>query len=363
MEVTYTRGTSKGIRKSTKKLNIFFVLFLLLATGSGCKREAKQEAEIVSPLPLKERSFYLGLVPNPPNSPNAGFEDILQAYEETGKIAEICMVWVKKQGIGELELLKQNKVITGVRVYGLKPFVTLNFAKIERSKGGLKYVIDAPPGIPPNLSSPEFRKTWVEEAKGIAKEFKPEYLSLGNEVNDYFYLHPDDLAPYLSLIRDAYSEIKRASPNTKVLVVLSYNHMVENNQWEMASKISNEVDLLGLTTYPYQKFASPENIPPDYYLRLKRYVNKPIAFTEIGWSSRGKNGEEAQADFLIKFLELTEGIDLEMINWLFLHETALRGILSYISNSDVGTIALKKANGERKKVYDVWLSLKKLKIK
>lgn len=69
-----------------------------------------------------------------------------------------------------------------------------------------------------DLSDPEFKRLWIEEAKKIAQEFKPEYFSLGNEINDYFYLHPEDLEYYLSLYDETYSAIKKASPNTKYLL-------------------------------------------------------------------------------------------------------------------------------------------------
>jgi len=331
------------------------------AKPTGAQTTTGQPATGRQNIPISKRSFLIGLVPNPANAPYSSFDDIVNAYEETGKIAEISMVWVEKQGIGEFDLLRQNKVITAVRVYGLKPFITLNFATIRKGAGGLEYVVDAPAGITPSLSYSGFKSAWADEARNIAREFKPEYLSLGNEVNDYFYFHPEDLDSYLSLVGEAYSAIKEVSPNTKVLVVFSYDHLVENSQWELFQKFNDKVDLVGLTTYPYRRFSSPEVIPDDYYLRIKQYTDKPIAFTEIGWSSVGANSEKNQADFLIRFLELTKGLDMEMVNWLFLHETTVSGIPGYISNPDVGTVALKKADGSKKEVYDVWIALKELK--
>lgn len=67
-------------------------------------------------LSISERSFYLGVVPTPKTVPEATFDDITAAYEETGKIAEVSMVWVSPQGIGQYDKLKQNNVITALRV-------------------------------------------------------------------------------------------------------------------------------------------------------------------------------------------------------------------------------------------------------
>jgi hypothetical protein len=350
---------------SASKINSPFLLALCigLLLGAACGNGSSPTLADLpkQKLPITERNFFIGLVPNPAHAPNSSFDDILNAYEETGKIAEICMIWVAQQGIGQFILLKQNQVITGVRVYGLKPFLTLNFATIKQGPNGLEYVIDAPDGLTPSLADSGFREAWKNEAQNIAQEFRPEYLSLGNEINDYFYLHPEDLDDYLSLVAETYSAIKQVSPDTKVLVVFAYNHLIENNQWGLFQKFNDKIDLIGLTTYPYQKFTTPDLIPDDYYSKLNQYVTKPIAFTEIGWSSSGTNSEKVQASFLTKFLELTKGLNMEMVNWLFLHETSLSGLPAHISNPEVTTIALKKADGSKKEIYDLWVELKGLK--
>ena len=267
------------------------------------------------------------------------------------------MVWSSSQGIGQHDLLVKSKVVTGLRVYELKPFLTLGFATIEHIPGeGLRYVVDAPQGVNACLSDPEFKRLWVEEAEKMASEFRPDYLSLGNEVNDYFHFHPEDLEDYLTLVGSAYSAIKRASPNTKVLVVFSLDHLIENGQLPMIGPFNEEVDLIGFTTYPWKRYDTPEDIPDNYYSRLTANISKPIAFTEIGWPS--SDSEDEQARFLSRFLELTKRMNIEMVNWLFLHDTKLSGIASLISEPETTTISLKTAGGGEKQVYHIWQSLK-----
>ena len=343
-----------------KKRGFLLFPFLLAFLFTNCSGKKSEQSSQRRELPISKRKFLIGVVPNPARSPNSSFKDLLEAYKEAGKIAEVCPIWVEKQGIGEFDLLKRNKILTGIRVYGLKPLLTLNFATIKKGAKGLEYIVDAPEGIPPKLSDPAFRSLWLNETENIAKEFKPEYFSLGNEINDFFYLHPEELQPYLSLLSEAYGRIKKVSPQTKVLVVFSYNHLIENNQLDLLKDFEDKVDLIGLTTYPYKQFPNPDAIPKDYYARLKKYTDKPIAFTEIGWSSGKGSSEKMQADFLVRFLELTKELNIEMVNWLFLHETVVGGIAGQISHKDVGTIALKKADGKAKEIYYIWLSLKEL---
>jgi len=275
------------------------------------------------------------------------------------------MLWTEPSGIGQYEKLKQNRAVEGARVYGLEPVITLTFFTIAEVQGeGLKVVVNAPGGVNANLSDPEFRRRWIEEAKNIAQEFKPKYMSLGNEVNSYFYYYPDELDEYLSLYDDAYKEIKKVSPDTKVFAVFSYNQMIANDQFYLLSEFNNRSDLIGLTTYPWHEFVNPVDIHENYYSKLNTYVSKPIAFTEIGWSSASSAGssEYEQAEFLERFLELTKENDVEMINWLFLHEMEVNGTIANISRAETGTISLKYANGTKKKIYEKWEELRDYKL-
>ena len=56
-------------------------------------------------------------------------------------------------------------------------------------------------------------------------------------------------------------------------------------------------------------------------------------------------------------------IDVEMVNWLFLHEMEFTGIGASVFSPESATIALKNADGTRKEIYDVWLDLKALELR
>ena len=343
-----------------KEWRVIFLVAICLLGGTACENQTvdsgKTPTSGANP-PKLERDFLMGLVPSPRTEPDSTFEDLVNAYQELGTIADLAMIWGSPGGIGLYERLSQTQVVTAVRVYGLKTVLTLNIHTIQQvNEGGLGLVIDAPAGIVPEITDPVFRQRWVEESIKIAREFQPEYFSLGNEINDYFHFHPDDLEGYLSLFDEAYQEIKKVSPETKVFVVFSYNHLIENQDWELLELFSERADIIGLTTYPWKHYDSPEEIEGDYYYRLNDYFDIPVAFTEIGWPSTVS--EEEQAEFLEKFLELTEGMELEMVNWLFLHEMDVTGgIGKSVFAPETGTISLKKKDGTKKTVYQIWEDL------
>jgi len=46
-----------------------------------------------------------------------------------------------------------------------------------------------------------------------------------------------------------------------------------------------------------------------------------------------------------------------MINWLFLHEAELTGIVQSVTDPEISTISLKYSNGTKKEIYDFWKNL------
>lgn len=99
------------------------------------------------------------------------------------------------------------------------------------------------------------------------------------------------------------------------------------------------MDLLVLTSYPYavQSINSPSDIPDDYYSKVSDYMpSKPFGFTEIAWPSLDAfGGEEAQADFIeivVNRLTRNQGIKLELLGWLWLHDLGYYTITSLFTN-------------------------------
>jgi len=299
------------------------------------------------------REYLIGVIPSPKTQPNTSFDDMLDAYGEAGELGEVMMVWTNPNCIGQTQKLKENRVVEAVRNNQMEPILTLSFATITEVPGeGLVYSICAENGTTSNITDQGFREAYVAEARALSSEFKPQYLSLGNEINDYFYLHPEDLDSYISLYDEAYAAIKEESPSTQVFVIFSYTHLIDNNQWDLIETFNSRTDLIGLTTYPWKHYETPDQIPAEYYSQIENHTTKPIGFTEIGWPST--NSEAEQAEFLDVFFERTEGMDVEFVNWLFLHEIQLEGAVGSITSEETQTIALRNADGSQKEIYSKW---------
>jgi hypothetical protein len=109
------------------------------------------------------------------------------------------------------------------------------------------------------------------------------------------------------------------------------------------------------------EYGSPTEMPDNYYRQIETYTEKPIAFNEIGWGSSPDHGgsEEEQVEFLIRFLELTDGMKTELVNWLLLHDLSPQVVGRIVQPQHV-SLGLRRNNGDPKPVYEAWKELKAL---
>lgn len=162
-----------------------------------------------------------------------------------------------------------------------------------------------------------------------------------------------------------YAATKRGSATTKVLVVVSYSQLVDlpgPPRFHLVDRLLGSYDVLGVTSYPWKKYATPHDMPADYYTRLAGHTKGPLGFTEIAWSSDAAQGgsEDEQVEFLVRFLELTKGLRLEFVNWAFLHDLPESSVTGFVVQRTHLGLGLRHYDGSPKKVWDAFQALSRL---
>jgi hypothetical protein len=191
----------------------------------------------------------------------------------------------------------------------------------------------------------------------IAKDYKPEYLALGNEINSYFKRHPDDVANFFSLYEEIYTAVKKVSPATRITISLQYELLTGTfdgtPQWTLLDQFGAHLDVLAISTYPSPFFGDPARIPDDYYTQLSRHGKQPVIVVESGWPTQGNKklgaSPENQDRFLTRFVELTAGLDLDLWIWWFLHDWDGEGYPDFFKS-----MGLRTANGIPKPSWQTW---------
>jgi hypothetical protein len=77
------------------------------------------------------------------------------------------------------------------------------------------------------------------------------------------------------------------------------------------------IELLGLSSYPYFVFADPDDIPLDYYARLRAEAGKPVLVVEGGWTSSTVGGivssAETQRRYIARQARLLDQAEAELV--------------------------------------------------
>lgn len=345
-------------------MTIVFALACLvgLVAGERLEESVAPRGEAIV-LPIAARGFRTGVTPSADRTKNPA-----AAYVLSKQVGTLTMLWVTPNGLGLYDKLSQTNPVArktnyeAIRDMGLVPVVNLNPWTVRPGKG----VVRNDGSASRDFADAQFVQRMCDEARRVAARFRPQYFSIGNEVNSvYEWLGQpafDDLA---SLEKAVYQTVKAASPSTKVLVVVAYSQLVDlpgAPRFHLLDKLAGSHDVLGVTTYPWKKYARPKDIPTDYYVRLARHTDRPLGFTEIAWSSDPSQGgsEDAQVEFLLRFLELTKGLRLEFVNWAFLHDLPESSVTGFVVQRTHLGLGLRRYDGSPKKVWEYFLALSRL---
>ena len=237
------------------------------------------------------------------------------------------------------------------------------FPLVHISFIGPNVTLVAPPDLEDaTLSDSAWREAYKQAVFDVVRACKPLYLSVGNEVNKWYEKYgadandPNGFQHFVNLYEEIYDCVKKLTPQTKVFCTFAREIVSENREADLnvLSMFDPEkMDLLVFTSYPYavQGINKPSDIPDNYYSDALNYLpDKPVGFSELGWSSMEVfGGEQAQADFITQAagrLTREQGINLHLFGWAWLHD---------LDEND--PIDLIKRDGAEKLAYEVWKNL------
>jgi hypothetical protein len=143
-------------------------------------------------------------------------------------------------------------------------------------------------------------------------------LSLGNEADAYFADKPVELAAYRSLFAGAVEFLRRKAP--RLLVGVATAAPTDSSAPVVAAALHQKSPVLFYLYAPFARGAPFTHRPPDTLDRdwkaiLTAAAGRPVAFTEVSFSSAAENGSSPakQAEFvrrMRRFLESEDGAQL-----------------------------------------------------
>jgi hypothetical protein len=168
------------------------------------------------------------------------------------------------------------------------------------------FTVDATDGLNRAAEAPELvtlgrsvtdtavQRLYREWVYAVATKIQPEYLGLVAETNLIKALAPDSVYRALvSMANTVAVQIRAAGVPTKLFVSVqvetAWGRLGGGTTYVgIAQDLADFpfVDAIGLSSYPYLGgFATPEDVPLNYYARLAQESAKPVLVVEGGWSS------------------------------------------------------------------------------
>jgi hypothetical protein len=238
--------------------------------------------------------------------------------------------------------------------------IDLTDPRVQRSRPfGLPASVD--PSAP--FADPAVREALIAYVTYVVRNYEPEYLAIGAEVNMTASRSPELFNQYVTLYAAAYDAAKQANPETKVFPTFQLEDLlgvfdsVHPPQWGLLDQFAGRMDALAVTTYPYVEFESASRIPESYYAQLREQWDGDIIIAEAGYPSKPVPGDPVagtpadQDAYVTRLLLTAQNNDFDLVVWFAPLDPATASDATTSVFSDIG---LRERNGANKPAWATW---------
>lgn len=282
----------------------------------------------------------IGLMVNPAqDDPLEGFYPALRLAKESGvQVVHTYLQWGEVERSPSERFWTWQDFLMGYRIReGFEISLAVNL--IHTAVRG---------SIPEDLKDrafddPEFIQRFTEFILDVLDQYPVQYLSIGNEVNDYFVTHRDEINAYQTFFLEVKAAIEEQHPDVLVGMTFAYHDAESANAVDIIQQL-NLGDFLPVTLYIYNPGFLFNRDPSELEGYLNRILDlaedKPIAIVEIGWNTAEslKGSQADQAEFVREVFRLLaqHRERIEFMAWFALHdhlpENSYESALSFIPN-------------------------------
>lgn len=218
------------------------------------------------------------------------------------------------------------------------------------------------------FDSGEMRERFDGLIRAIAPRLTPsvKWVMLGNEVDVYLGLHPNELEPYIGFLERGRELLKSLKPGIKVGVTCTFGGASGNPR--LFDRLNRTMDVVSLTYYPLKPDfgVQPVDVVAGDIDRMVRMAgSKPLLIQEAGYPADPLLGssDEKQAAFVDAVFDAANRRTnhIVMVNFFLLvdfNSSLLETLLKYyrLPNGRFrayrATLGLKRADGTPRKAWE-----------
>jgi len=300
---------------------------LILALAAACRDAAGPEDPV--------RPYRMGFSAFPPGDNQTLALQALELWSTRADAAimHMSIPWAGLlQGFTPEQALEQNGI--GLANYFQAKHLPLTV--MLDVTDGLNRSAEAPElvAMGRSITEPAVQQLYRQYARAVVQRLQPEYLGLAAETNLIRVAAPAPIyGAIVTMVNAAADELQALGTGTKlyisVQVETAWGGLQGTNQFEGVERDFEDfpfIEALGLSSYPYLGgWTDPDQLPDDYYARLRGSRTIPLLVVEGGWASESAPGFTSspalQADYFRRQAALAESSGL--IRWFQLTFTDL----------------------------------------
>lgn len=281
------------------------------------------------------RTYRMGFSAIPPR---LDLDLLLRALDLSSARADAAIMHVSVPWKGLLQGLSPDSLLTldgiGLAQYYAGRRLPITF--MLDVTDGLNRAAEAPElvALGRSITEPAVQQLYRQYARAVATRIAPDYLGLAAETNLIRVAAPPAVyQAVVTMTNAAAADLRAQSTAAKLLVSVqvetAWGRLQGTNQFlgvEQDFRDFPFLQALGLSSYPYLGgFTEPEQVPLDYYTRVRGNHDLPMLVVEGGWASASAGGftssPEKQARYLRRQAEVADAAGL--LRWFQLSFTDL----------------------------------------
>lgn len=232
---------------------------------------------------------------------------------------------------------------------------------VQRSR-----IANLPASVDPQagFNDPALREAFVAYTAYVVKNYRPDYLALGVEINMLYERSPKQFEAFVSLYNEAYAVAKGANPKTKVFPTFQLEDIegtfgtIHPPHWEVIDAFRGQMDAFAISTYPFlADIRSATDLGEGYYSQLKSHWDGEVLVAEAGYASAPVDGhvnvgtEEDQQAYLSRLLTDAEASGFSMVVWFAALDPSFATSGASTVFKDIG---LRHSDGANKLAWGTW---------
>ncbi len=257
------------------------------------------------------RSWRMGFSAIPPRVDTAAVLQVLGMWtpRADAAIMHVDVPWAALlSGISASDEVRGNELNLAnyYRARDLQLFVTIDVTN------GLDRAAESPALVQlgRSITEPEVQQAYRDYVKAMASILRPAYIGLAAETNLIRVAAPRALYEALvAMVNAAANDLtamaSASAPYVSVQVETAWGATGQGTAFVGVEQDFRDfpfMKALGLSSYPYFPWSRPEDLPPDYYSRVRGNRDIPVMVVEGGWTSGSVGNVNSSPELQARYL-------------------------------------------------------------